>query len=558
MYGFIGALTFHLLSIASPAVAQGVKEFMVRLQDSSPGNPQTGNVSITGTYLAQGTATGSYMVAGLNAGTNANTMGLFGYTSAVGTGGITYGVYGRSDSGTGVGLFGYTPNTSGSSKGVEGRSAAASGFGGYFLEQGASGTGVFGAASSPTGTNFGGDFTSASSSGIGVRGQATNSAGVTFGVFGNSASTSGVGVGGDAPDGIGIRGYADSTTGINYGGYFRTRSSNGYGVFAHALSTTGATYGIQARNNSSTGFSMYSLATATIGTNYGLYSNTASNSGYGVFADGGSYACYGVSDFGHGIGGVSNTFSKYGVIGDNTAGGYGIVGRSSSGSVTGAGIYGSGIGQSSGVIGNASSTNANSTGVMGAQNAGGGQLAVFSLGNFTASGAKSFTIDHPLDPENKILRHFCTEGPEALNAYSGNTVTDESGYAVIRLPNYFESINKNFRYQLTVVDEGDSAEFVEVKVVRKIRGNQFAIRTSLPHVEVSWRVEATRNDLWMQKYPLKIEEEKSDEKRGTYFFPELFGQPKSKATYRFPSEAEIQKEIGTVRRPNVNGNGQKG
>ena len=73
------------------------------------------------------------------------------------------------------------------------------------------------------------------------------------------------------------------------------------------------------------------------------------------------------------------------------------------------------------------------------------------IGDFTASGVKAFTIDHPLDPENKMLRHFAVESNEVLNSYSGNATTDASGKVVVKLPDYFEAINKDFRYQLTVI-----------------------------------------------------------------------------------------------------------
>lgn len=53
------------------------------------------------------------------------------------------------------------------------------------------------------------------------------------------------------------------------------------------------------------------------------------------------------------------------------------------------------------------------------------------IGNFTASGVKAFTIDHPLDPENKMLRHFAVESNEVLNSYSGNATTDASGKVVV-------------------------------------------------------------------------------------------------------------------------------
>lgn len=43
---------FALIYHGGPAIAQGVKEFMVRLQTTSPGTPQSGHVNISGTLIA--------------------------------------------------------------------------------------------------------------------------------------------------------------------------------------------------------------------------------------------------------------------------------------------------------------------------------------------------------------------------------------------------------------------------------------------------------------------------------------------------------------------------
>ena len=72
-------------------------------------------------------------------------------------------------------------------------------------------------------------------------------------------------------------------------------------------------------------------------------------------------------------------------------------------------------------------------------------------GDFTAVGVKLFTMDHPLDPANKILMHAAAESNEVINFYSGNITTDANGKATVQLPDYFEAINKDFRYQLTVL-----------------------------------------------------------------------------------------------------------
>jgi hypothetical protein len=148
---------------------------------------------------------------------------------------------------------------------------------------------------------------------------------------------------------------------------------------------------------------------------------------------------------------------------------------------------------------------------------------VFATGNLGASGTKSFCIDHPLDPENKYLHHYCAESPEPLNVYSGTVVTSALGEAFVTLPEYFESINRDFRYQLTVVDDSDSGAFVHAKIAREIRNSVFKIRTSAPHTKVCWRVEATRNDRWVQANGAPVERNKPEHLRGTYQNPELYG-----------------------------------
>ena len=59
-------------------------------------------------------------------------------------------------------------------------------------------------------------------------------------------------------------------------------------------------------------------------------------------------------------------------------------------------------------------------------------------------------------------------------------------------------------------------------------GNRFQVRTSKPEVKVSWRVEATRNDLYMRAHPATTEQQKNGFERGTYQHPELHQQPLEK------------------------------
>jgi len=59
----------------------------------------------------------------------------------------------------------------------------------------------------------------------------------------------------------------------------------------------------------------------------------------------------------------------------------------------------------------------------------------------------SFRIDHPLDLANKYLYHSFLESPDMMNVYNGNAVTNETGEAEIVLPDYFEALKRDFRYQ---------------------------------------------------------------------------------------------------------------
>jgi hypothetical protein len=86
----------------------------------------------------------------------------------------------------------------------------------------------------------------------------------------------------------------------------------------------------------------------------------------------------------------------------------------------------------------------------------GGKVVIESdlqvTGNLSKGGG-SFKIDHPLDPANKYLYHSFVESPDMMNVYNGNIMTDRRGLAVVILPNYFEALNRDFRYQLTVIGQ---------------------------------------------------------------------------------------------------------
>jgi trimeric autotransporter adhesin len=148
---------------------------------------------------------------------------------------------------------------------------------------------------------------------------------------------------------------------------------------------------------------------------------------------------------------------------------------------------------------------------------------------------KNFKIDHPLDPENKYLYHASVESDEAANIYSGNVMTDGGGFATVTMPGWFEALNENFRYQLTIVDDG--GQWAQARVVRKMDNGSFVIQTSVPQIEVSWLVMGTRKDAFMRANPMQVEVAKPESERGQYLTPEAFGLPETRRVGFRPPQA---------------------
>jgi hypothetical protein len=136
-----------------------------------------------------------------------------------------------------------------------------------------------------------------------------------------------------------------------------------------------------------------------------------------------------------------------------------------------------------------------------------------------SKGAGSFKIDHPLDPENKYLQHSFVESPDMMNVYNGNIVTDANGEAAVELPDYFEALNKDFRYQLTVI-----GEFAQAIVSEEIQNNRFTIRTDKPNIKVSWQVTGIRRDPFANANRIEVEVAKTGKELGKYAHPEAWGK----------------------------------
>jgi len=146
-----------------------------------------------------------------------------------------------------------------------------------------------------------------------------------------------------------------------------------------------------------------------------------------------------------------------------------------------------------------------------------GNLDVTGL---VSKGGGSFRIDHPLDPQNKYLYHSFVESPDMKNVYDGTVVLDEQGTAVVELPEWFEALNRDFRYQLTCI-----GGFAPVYVADKIHNHRFTIAGGRAGLEVSWQVTGIRHDAFAEANRIPLEEEKPDYARGYYLHPAAHAQP---------------------------------
>jgi hypothetical protein len=158
-----------------------------------------------------------------------------------------------------------------------------------------------------------------------------------------------------------------------------------------------------------------------------------------------------------------------------------------------------------------------------------GGFAGFFNGNVDVDGnltkaAGSFKIDHPLDPAEKYLYHSFVESPDMMNIYNGNVTTDAQGNAIVTMPDWFEALNRDFRYQLTVI-----GTFAQAIIAAEIANGKFSIKTDKPNVKVSWQVTGVRHDAWANAHRIPVEQLKPEKERGSYLHPELYGAPAEKS-----------------------------
>jgi hypothetical protein len=308
-------------------------------------------------------------------------------------------------------------------------------------------------------------------------------------VYQNGAGATGNGLVGvtTSPGGNGVQGFVTATTGFAAGVYGAASSLSGYGVSGQGAN------GVRGEST----LCDNSVTTLCEG---GTFFGYSAPSGSGVLGGNGITSLAGNAD-------PTSTLVEGGI------GVYGVGGSGGFADGPGAWLIGAG---------NAGAFGDGVLAYAGSSYAGNfvGDLNV--IGTIFAS-TKDFKIDHPLDPANKYLYHASVESSEMMNIYTGNVTTDGAGLATVRLPDWFEALNTDFRYQLTVI-----GQFAQAIVAREIENHEFAIRTNIPNVKVSWQVTSVRQDAYAKTHPLLVEEEKEARLRGFYIHPELYGAPAEK------------------------------
>jgi hypothetical protein len=351
-----------------------------------------------------------------------------------------------------------------------------------------------------------------------------------------------------------IAGFFTAANGTGVSGV--TGNPGAYGVFA---SNDDATYGgggaVRASGKNNNGV----VATTDNG---GANAIKAANAGIGgalgsaILADAG-LNCTGVSGraqaapgvFGFAVNAPGVYGSSTNEIGVQGAGNPGVYGSSTS--TFGTGMEGVGYGTSGhGVVGTALADSGNAGGIYGAAIfssafAGYFEGKVHATGGITGPTAAGIRIDHPLEPADKVLLHSAVTSDDALTIYAGTVTTDGQGEATVELPAWFEALNTDLRYQLTVI-----GSFAQAMVKREVKNNRFTIATSEPATKVSWQLTGVRHDAYARAHPRTVESVKTGAERNTYLNPVEHGQPESKG-FDYPMRQLIREPRPAVTVPSL-------
>jgi hypothetical protein len=141
------------------------------------------------------------------------------------------------------------------------------------------------------------------------------------------------------------------------------------------------------------------------------------------------------------------------------------------------------------------------------------------------------------DAEVKVASRSLAESSGTPNNFSGNVRSNARGEATVTLPEYFEALNRDFRYQLTVI-----GQFAQAIVASEIKNNQFTIKTDKSNVKVSWQVTSIRQDAYANANRIRVEADQPEAERGRYLHPEAFNQREEKGIgrVRYPEQERLK------------------
>jgi hypothetical protein len=297
-----------------------------------------------------------------------------------------------------------------------------------------------------------------------------------------------------------------------------------------AGNSTGSGYGAQDALLSATETGVTSVGPSIRGETQSQFSNFGTAGVMGVSSGTGGFGVFGYASHatGNGPGVIALSDGNGNGLTANSSNGNGVEATTDSGSD--AGVYGwapSFVTNGTGV--RASSFGTNSVALRANAGGAGAKAAIFTgdvqvIGTLSKS-AGTFKIDDPVDPAKKYLSHSFVESPDMKNIYDGIVVTDGNGFATVTMPDWFDALNDNFRYQLTVLGRS----FARAIVWKELANRTLTIRTDEPGTKVSWQVTGIRHDAYANAHRTPVEQDKTGTDRGRCLSPELFGQPASKA-----------------------------